>query len=60
MAAQCLWAPPAGVDEVWVQVLVEWDRTPNEVCKNMIESKPRRIGAVIQAKEAQMKYQQKN
>jgi len=39
---------------------VEWDRTPSEVCRNMIESKPRRIGAVIKAKEAQTKHQQKN
>jgi len=50
MAAQCLWAPPASVDELWEQVLVAQDRTPSEVCRNVVESKPRRIGAVIKAK----------
>jgi len=60
MAAQCLWAPPASVDELWGQVLVAWDRTPSEVCRNVVESKPRRIGAVIKAKGAQTKHQQKN
>jgi len=41
------------VDELLGQVLVEWDRTPSNVCRNVIESKPRRIGAVIKAKGAQ-------
>jgi len=53
VVAQCLWAPPAGVDELWGQVLVEWDRTPGEVCRNVVESKPRSIEALIKAKEAQ-------
>jgi len=48
------------MDELWGQVLVEWDRTPSKVCRNVIESKPRRIGAVIKAKRAQTEYQQKN
>jgi len=48
------------VDELWGKVLVEWDRTPSEVCRNVVESKPRRIGAVIKAKRAQTNYQQKN
>ena len=47
------------MDELLGQVLVEWDRTPNEVCRNVVESKPRRIGAVIKAKGAQTKYQPK-
>jgi len=53
VAAQCLWASPAGVDELWGQVLVEWDRTPGKVCRNVVDSKPRGIEAVIKAKEAQ-------
>ena len=53
VVAQCLWAPPAGVDELLGQVLVEWDRMPSRVCRNVVESKPRRIGAVIKAKGAQ-------
>jgi len=44
------------MDELWGQVLVEWDRTLSEVCRNVIESKPRRIGAVIKAKRAQAEY----
>jgi len=53
VAAQCIWAPPAGADELWGQVLVEWDRTPSKVCRNVVGSKPRRIEAMIKAKEAQ-------
>jgi len=60
VAEQCLWVPPAGVDELWEQVLVKWDSTPSKVCRNVIVSKPRRIGVVIKAKKAQTKYQQKN
>ena len=35
------------------------ERTSKEVCRNLIESMPRRIEAEIKAKEAQTKYKQK-
>ncbi len=39
---------------------MEWDRIAKEVYINVIESMPRRIEAVIKAKEAQGGYWQKN
>jgi len=54
MAAQCLWAPPAGVDELWGQVLMELDRIPKEVCRNLVESMPRRMQAMARAKEGKL------
>ena len=48
--------PPAGIHELWERVQVEWDKIPKEVCRNLIESMPRRIEAVIKAKGAQTKY----
>jgi hypothetical protein len=52
--------PPAGMHELWEQVQMEWDKIPKEVCRNLIESMPRRIEAVIKAKGAQTKYWQQN
>ena len=34
-------APPAGVDELWGQVLMELDRIPEDICRKLIESRPR-------------------
>ena len=48
--------PPAGIHELWDRVQVEWEKIPKEVCRNLIESMPRRIEAVIKAKGAQTKY----
>src|SRR5882757_10957796 len=48
--------PPAGIHELWDRVQMEWEKIPKEVCRNMIESMPRRIEAVIKAKGAQTKY----
>jgi len=48
--------PPAGVHELWERVEKEWEKIPKEVCRNLIESMPRRIEAVIKAKGAQTKY----
>ena len=48
--------PATGIHELWERVQVEWDRIPKEVCRNLIESMPRRIEAVIKAKGAQTKY----
>ena len=44
--------PPACVHELWDQVQVEWERIPKEVCRNLIESMPRRVGPVVKAKES--------
>ena len=48
--------PPAGVHELWERLEVEWNRIPKEVCRNLIESMPRRIQAVIKAKGGPTKY----
>jgi len=42
--------PPRGVLELWDRIQVEWDKIEPEVCQNLIESMPRRMGAVIRAK----------
>ena len=47
--------PAAGMFELWGQVEAEWNKIP-EVCRNLIESMPRRIEAVIQAKGGPTKY----
>ena len=44
--------------ELWDQV-VEWERIPKGVCRNLIRSMPRRVGPVIKAKEGKTKYWQK-
>jgi hypothetical protein len=47
---------PQGVTELWEGVQTEWDKIPAEVCKNLIESMPRRIEAVLKAKGGNTKY----
>ena len=42
--------PPKGVHELWDRVVEEYNVIQPEVCQNIIESMPRRIQAVIQAK----------
>ena len=51
---------PAGVYVFWWQVVVGLDRMTKEGCDNKFKSMPRRIEAVIKAKEGPAKYQQKN
>jgi len=46
MAGQCPLVPP-GVDELWGQVQMELDRIQKEVCRNLIESMPRRMQAMV-------------
>src|SRR5271155_5352150 len=41
--------PPKGVHELWDILAKEWNEIPSEVCQRLIESMPRRIGAVIKA-----------
>ncbi len=45
-----------GVWEVWERVAEVWDNIEPEVCQNLIESMPRRVGAVIKAKGGHTKY----
>lgn len=48
--------PPNGVIQLWERVEKEWEAIPKEVCKNLIESMPRRIEAVLKAKGSYTKY----
>ena len=41
---------PAGIHELWEWVQVEWDKIPMEVCRNLIESMPSRIGGCDKGK----------
>ena len=47
---------PAGLDELWVRLQKEWDEIPVEVVRNLIESMPRRVAAIIKAKGGYTKY----
>jgi transposase len=42
--------PPKGMLELWERVEQEWDKISPDVCKNLIDSMPRRIEAVIKSK----------
>ena len=48
--------PPKGVHELWERVAKEWTEIPPETFQNLIESMPRRIQAVLQAKGGHTKY----
>ena len=48
--------PPKGIIELWERAQVEWDEIGREVCQNLIESMPRRVEAVIEAKGGYTKY----
>ena len=48
--------PPKGVHELWERVVEEWNQITPETCQNLIESMPRRIQAVIDAKGGHTKY----
>lgn len=45
-----------GVWEIWERVVEVWGKIEPEVCQELIESMPRRIGAVIKAKGGHTKY----
>ncbi len=47
---------PTGIMELWARVQETWDAIPPEVCQNLIESMPRRVQAVLQAKGGHTKY----
>ncbi|KAI1005657.1 hypothetical protein K3495_g2559 [Podosphaera aphanis] len=48
--------PPKGVGELWQRVQREWALIPASTCRNLIESMPRRIEAVLAAKGGNTKY----
>ena len=45
-----------GIAEFWEMVQKEWNDIPTSVCQNLIESMPRRVQAVLQAKGGYTKY----
>ena len=47
---------PRRMGELWERVDKEWNEIEPEVCQNLIESMPRRVEAVIQAKGGYTKY----
>jgi transposase len=47
---------PSGMIELWERVQVEWNKIPQQVCMDLIESMPRRIAAVLKAKGGNTKY----
>jgi transposase len=48
--------PPRSIQELWERVQKKWDKIPASVCQNLIESMPRRIQAVLEAKVGYTKY----
>src|SRR6266550_3398768 len=47
---------PNGILELWERVQDEWDKIDPKVCQDLIESMPRRMQAVIEAKGGSTKY----
>jgi transposase len=47
---------PSGMIELWERVEAEWNKIPQQVCMDLIESMPRRIAAVLKAKGGHTKY----
>jgi hypothetical protein len=48
--------PPSGIIELWERVEAEWNKIEPKVCQDLIESMPRRVQAVIEAKGGYTKY----
>ena len=47
---------PTGMLELWARVEEEWEGIPQGIVLNLIDSMPRRIEAVLQAKGGMTKY----
>jgi transposase len=47
---------PTSIDELWERVETEWEKIPAQVCIDRIESMPRRIAAVLRAKDGYTEY----
>lgn len=48
--------PPKGVNDLWTRVEDVWAAIPAEVCQRLVETMPRRIKAVIDAKGGYTEY----
>ena len=48
--------PTTGILELWERVQEEWEKIPDSVCKDLVESMPRRVATVIKAKGGYTKY----
>jgi transposase len=48
--------PANSVGELWDRVQKLWEEIPKEECQKLIESMPRRLAAVVRAKEGYTKY----
>jgi hypothetical protein len=48
--------PPRGILELWDRVQEKWEEIEPQVCRDLIESMPRRMAAVIKAKGGVTKY----
>ncbi len=48
--------PPSSIQELWTRVQKEWDDIGEQECRNLIESMPRRVEAVLKAKGGHTKY----
>ena len=49
---------PGGISELWERVVKECEvnAIPQSVCRDLVESMPRRVAAVIKAREDHAKY----
>ena len=48
--------PPKGMLELWELVEKEWNEIDARICKDLIESMPRCVNAVLKAKGGYTKY----
>ena len=48
--------PPQGMIELWERVEAEWEKIPQNICTELIDTMPKRIKAVIKAKGGYTKY----
>ena len=47
---------PSGMNELWERIETEWAKIDAEVCLNLIKSMPRRVHAVLKAKDGWTDY----
>ena len=48
--------PPSGIHELWERIQVKWEEIAVEEHQKLIESMPRRVQAVLNAKGGYIKY----
>ncbi|KAH9888923.1 hypothetical protein C8Q73DRAFT_609771, partial [Cubamyces lactineus] len=41
--------PPVSINELWKRVEAEWEKISVKECRDLIESMPRRVAAVLKA-----------